>query len=153
MIDDIREDAEQRMNKTLESLDSVFARIRTGRAHPGILDGVLVSYYGNDAPITQMANVVVEDGRTLLITPWEKSMIGDIEKAILKSGLGLNPATASENIRRPKKIDVILLALPKRKPRMLALRYVTSVATPILTLRISLRKKKLRKMMRERVKS
>ena len=101
MIDDIREDAEQRMNKTLESLDSVFARIRTGRAHPGILDGVLVSYYGNDAPINQMANVVVEDGRTLLITPWEKSMIGDIEKAILKSGLGLNPATASENIRLP----------------------------------------------------
>ncbi len=101
MIDDIREDAEQRMDKTLESLDSAFARIRTGRAHPGILDGVLVSYYGNDTPINQMANVVVEDGRTLLITPWEKSMIGDIEKAILKSDLGLNPATASENIRLP----------------------------------------------------
>ena len=101
MIDDIREDAEQRMDKTLESLDSAFARIRTGRAHPGSLDGVLVSYYGNDTPINQMANVVVEDGRTLLITPWEKSMIGDIEKAILKSDLGLNPATASENIRLP----------------------------------------------------
>ena len=101
MIDDIREDAGQRMDKTLESLDSAFARIRTGRAHPGILDGVLVSYYGNDTPINQMANVVVEDGRTLLITPWEKSMIGDIEKAILKSGLGLNPAIASENIRLP----------------------------------------------------
>ena len=101
VIDDIREDAEQRMDKTLESLDSAFARIRTGRAHPGILDGVLVSYYGNDTPINQMANVVVEDGRTLLITPWEKSMIGDIEKAILKSDLGLNPATASENIRLP----------------------------------------------------
>ena len=101
MIDDIKEDAEQRMDKTLESLDSTFARIRTGRAHPGILDGVLVSYYGNDTPINQMANVVVEDGRTLLITPWEKSTIGDIEKAILKSDLGLNPATASENIRLP----------------------------------------------------
>ena len=101
MIDDIKEDAEQRMDKTLESLDSTFARIRTGRAHPGILDGVLVSYYGNDTPIKQMANVVVDDGRTLLITPWEKNTIGDIEKAILKSDLGLNPATASENIRLP----------------------------------------------------
>lgn len=101
MIEEIKDDAEQRMNKSLEALKSAFSRIRTGRAHPGILDGVLVSYYGNDTPINQMANVSVEDGRTLLISPWEKSSVGAIEKAILKSDLGLNPATASENIRLP----------------------------------------------------
>ena len=101
MIEDIKDDAEQRMDKSLEALESAFSRIRTGRAHPGILDGVLVSYYGNDTPINQMANVSVEDGRTLLITPWEKSSVGAIEKAILKSDLGLNPSTASENIRLP----------------------------------------------------
>lgn len=101
MIEDIKDDAEQRMDKSLEALESAFSRIRTGRAHPGILDGVLVSYYGNDTPINQMANVSVEDGRTLLITPWEKSSLGAIEKAILKSDLGLNPSTASENIRLP----------------------------------------------------
>jgi ribosome recycling factor len=101
VIDDIKDDAEQRMTKTLESLVSAFARIRTGRAHPGILDGVTISYYGTDTPINQVANVVVEDGRTLLITPWERGMISDIERAILKSDLGLNPATASENIRLP----------------------------------------------------
>jgi ribosome recycling factor len=101
VIEDIKDDAEQRMDKSLEALESAFSRIRTGRAHPGILDGVLVSYYGNDTPINQMANVSVEDGRTLLITPWEKSSLGAIEKAILKSDLGLNPSTASENIRLP----------------------------------------------------
>ena len=101
MIDEILKDAEKRMDKTLESLESSFARIRTGRAHPGILDSVLVSYYGNDTPISQVANVVVEDGRTLLITPWERDLVPGIEKAILKSDLGLNPAAASENIRLP----------------------------------------------------
>ena len=101
MIEEITDDAEQRMSKTIEALESAFSRIRTGRAHPGILNGLLVSYYGNDTPINQMANVAVEDGRTLLITPWEKSSVGAIEKAILKSEIGLNPSTASENIRLP----------------------------------------------------
>ena len=101
MIEEITDDAEQRMSRTIEALESAFSRIRTGRAHPGILNGLLVSYYGNDTPINQMANVAVEDGRTLLITPWEKSSVGAIEKAILKSDLGLNPLTASENIRLP----------------------------------------------------
>ena len=101
MIDDIRDDAKERMDRTLEFLESTFARIRTGRAHPGILNGITVSYYGNDTPINQVASVIVEDARTLLITPWEKLMTGVIEKAILKSDLGLNPATASENIRLP----------------------------------------------------
>ena len=101
VIDEILKDAEVRMNKTLESLESAFARIRTGRAHPSLLDGVLVSYYGTDTAISQMANIVVEDGRTLLITPWERGIIPDIEKAILKSDLGLNPAVSSDNIRLP----------------------------------------------------
>ena len=101
MIDDIRAEAEERMNKTIESLEGSFARLRTGRAHPGILDGISISYYGNDTPIKQIANIVVEDGRSLLISPWEKQMVPEIERAILKSDLGLNPATASENIRLP----------------------------------------------------
>lgn len=101
MIDDIKQDAEERMNKTLVSLDAAFAKIRTGRAHPSLLDGVTVDYYGTETPINQLANITVEDGRSLLISPWEKPMIPKIEKAILKSDLGLNPATSSDNIRLP----------------------------------------------------
>ena len=101
MIDDIRADAEDKMNKTLASLEAAFAKIRTGRAHPSILDSIMVSYYGNDTPIKQLANIIVEDARTLLISPWEKKVIPDVEKAILKSDLGLNPATSSDAIRLP----------------------------------------------------
>ncbi len=101
MIKDIIKDAEDRMEKTLGSLDIAFNKIRTGRAHPGILDSVMVSYYGADTPLQQMANVVVEDARTLAISPWEKKLIGDIEKAILKSDLGLNPSNNGDVIRVP----------------------------------------------------
>ena len=101
MIEEIKEDAEERMNKTLVVLDTAFAKIRTGRAHPSLLDNILVDYYGAATPINQVANVVVEDGRTLLVSPWEKSMIPEVEKAILKSDLGLNPSTSSDNIRLP----------------------------------------------------
>ena len=101
MIEEIKEDAEERMNKTLVVLDTAFAKIRTGRAHPSLLDSILVDYYGAATPINQVANVVVEDGRTLLVSPWEKSMIPEVEKAILKSDLGLNPSTSSVNIRLP----------------------------------------------------
>ena len=101
MIEEIKEDAEERMNKTLVVLDTAFAKIRTGRAHPSLLDSILVDYYGAATPINQVANVVVEDGRTLLVSPWEKSMIPEVEKAILKSDLGLNPSTSSDNIRLP----------------------------------------------------
>ena len=101
MIEEIKEDAEERMNKTLVALDAAFAKIRTGRAHPSLLDSILVDYYGAATPINQVANVVVEDGRTLLVSPWEKSMIPEVEKAILKSDLGLNPSTSSDNIRLP----------------------------------------------------
>ena len=101
MIEDIRQDADERMNKTLASLESAFIKIRTGRAHPGILDGITVEYYGNQTPLNQVANILVEDARSLLITPWEKAVIPLIEKAILKSDLGLNPATSGDNIRLP----------------------------------------------------
>ena len=101
MIEDIRQDAEERMNKTLTALDAAFAKIRTGRAHPSLLDGISVDYYGSDTPLSQVANITVEDGRSLLISPWEKNMIPVVEKAILKSDLGLNPSTSSDNIRLP----------------------------------------------------
>ena len=101
MINDIRKDAEERMDKTLVVLDAAFAKIRTGRAHPSLLDGVTVAYYGSDTPINQVANITVEDGRTLVISPWEKPMIPEVEKAILKSDLGLNPSASSDNVRLP----------------------------------------------------
>lgn len=101
MIDDIKQDAEERMNKTLQSLDAAFAKIRTGRAHPSLLDNISVDYYGVATPLNQVANITVEDGRSLMISPWEKPMIPVVEKAILKSDLGLNPSTSSDNIRLP----------------------------------------------------
>lgn len=101
MINDIKKDAEERMKKSVSVLGVNFNKIRTGRAHPSILDGLMVSYYGNPTPLAQVANVSVLDARTLSISAWEKSMIPDIEKAIMKSDLGLNPATTGELIRLP----------------------------------------------------
>ncbi|AJE15905.1 MULTISPECIES: ribosome recycling factor [Stutzerimonas] len=101
MINEIKQDAQERMKKSLESLEHAFAKIRTGRAHPSILDGVMVSYYGADTPLRQVANVVAEDSRTLALTVFDKSMIQAVEKAIMTSDLGLNPATAGTTIRVP----------------------------------------------------
>jgi len=101
MIDEILLDAEDRMEKSLASLDSAFNKIRTGRAHPGILDNIHVDYYGAETPIQQVANITVEDARSLLITPWEKQMLGPIEKAIMSSDLGLNPSNNGDVIRVP----------------------------------------------------
>lgn len=101
MIDEIIQDADLRMGKSVESLVAQFKKIRTGRATPAILDSVSVSYYGSDMPIQQIANVAVEDARTLSIIPWEKNMVPVIEKAIMKSNLGLNPSTAGSVIRVP----------------------------------------------------
>ena len=101
MIDDIKNEASERMEKSLEALGHNFNKIRTGRAHPSLLDGLKVQYYGADTPLNQVANVNVEDARTLSLTAWDRSMIPEIEKAILKSDLGLNPATAGEVIRFP----------------------------------------------------
>lgn len=101
MINEIKKDAQERMKKTLEALDHAFAKIRTGRAHPSILDSVMVSYYGADTPLRQVANVMAEDSRTLALTVFDKSMIQAVEKAIMTSDLGLNPATAGTTIRVP----------------------------------------------------
>ncbi len=101
MINDIKTEAEERMGKSLEALSHNFNKIRTGRAHPSLLDGLRVEYYGADTPLNQVANINVEDARTLSLTAWDRSMIPEIERAILKSDLGLNPATAGEVIRIP----------------------------------------------------
>ena len=101
MIEDIKKDAKVRMQKSIDALGSNFNKIRTGRAHPSILDGITVDYYGSETPLSQVANISVLDARTLSISPWEKQLTPDIEKAILKSDLGLNPATTGELIRLP----------------------------------------------------
>ncbi|MFM8333186.1 MAG: ribosome recycling factor [Candidatus Methylumidiphilus sp.] len=98
---DIHKRASERMKKSIESLKHEFAKIRTGRAHPSLLEQVHVSYYGNEVPLSQVANVTAEDSRTLAITPWERNMIPVIEKAIMASGLGLNPNTTGPVIRVP----------------------------------------------------
>jgi ribosome recycling factor len=98
-MQDSIEQLKSKMQKSLESLGIEFNKIRTGRANPSILDGVKVDYYGNPTPISQTANISVEEGRTLAISPWDKALISEIEKAILKSDLGLNPNTTGDLIR------------------------------------------------------
>mgnify|MGYP000922332735 FL=1 len=94
-------DSETRMQKAIEAFKHEMSKMRTGRAHPGLLEGVRVDYYGNETPLSQVANITVADARTLVITPWEKRMTPAIEKAVMTSGLGLNPSTAGEIIRVP----------------------------------------------------
>ena len=104
MINEIKKDAQERMIKSAASLGVAFAKIRTGRAHPRILDSVIVSYYGSDTPLRQVANVTVEDSRTLALNVFDKSMIQAVEKAIMTADLGLNPATAGTTIRVPMPV-------------------------------------------------
>jgi ribosome recycling factor len=101
MIGDIKKNAEQRMHKSVEALKEEMKRMRTGRAHAGLLESVVVEYYGSRVPVKQTANITVEDARTLVVQPWEKNMVSAVEKAILNSGLGLNPVTAGTVIRVP----------------------------------------------------
>lgn len=101
MLNEIAKETDARMQKSVEALVAQFKKIRTGRAHPSILDSVQVMYYGAPVPLQQVANVSVEDARTLLISPWEKQTISDIEKAIYKSDLGLNPSSNGGVIRVP----------------------------------------------------
>ncbi len=101
MINEVKTDADKRMDKTIDSLKHDLAKVRTGRAHPGIFDSVLVDYYGSEVPLSQVANISILDSRTLSLTPWEKPMVKVIEKAILTSDLGLNPATTGDLIRIP----------------------------------------------------
>jgi ribosome recycling factor len=101
MIKEIHNDADERMNKTLASLEGQFSKIRAGRAHPSLLEQIQVEYYGTSVPITQVSNISAEDSRTLKITPWEKDMVAPIEKAIMTSDLGLNPISMGQIIRIP----------------------------------------------------
>ncbi|HCN17794.1 MAG: ribosome recycling factor [Psychrobacter sp.] len=102
MIKEIKQDGEARMQKTLEALESTFSKVRTGRAHPGMLSGVMVSYYGAPTPLNQVASVNVEDSRTLLVQPFDRTMVQAVDKAIREADLGLNPMTA----------DVIRVPMP-----------------------------------------
>lgn len=104
MINEILNDAEERMAKSMTALNVAFNKIRTGRAHPGILDNIMVPYYGVDTPINQVANITVEDARTLTISPWEKTLMEEVEKAILKADLGLNPSNNGDVIRVPMPV-------------------------------------------------
>lgn len=102
MIKEIKQDGEARMQKTIEALENTFSKVRTGRAHPGMLSGVMVSYYGSDTPLNQVASVNVEDSRTLLVQPFDRTMVQAVDKAIREADLGLNPMTA----------DVIRVPMP-----------------------------------------
>jgi len=104
MIDDIKQDTEERMGKALEALSHNFNKIRTGRAHPSLLDSIRIEYYGAETPLNQLANINIEDARTLSVVAFDKAITPDIERAILKSDLGLNPATAGDVIRIPMPV-------------------------------------------------
>lgn len=101
MIDELKADAETRMGKSVVSLQNDLTKLRTGRAHTSLLDHITVEYYGSEVPLSQVANVSVLDSRTLSVSPWEKPMVQAIEKAIMSSNMGLNPATTGELIRIP----------------------------------------------------
>jgi ribosome recycling factor len=131
MIDDVKKDAAERMSKSVEALGHELAKIRTGRAHPSLLDHITVSYYGSEMPIRQVANVTAEDARTLAVTPWEKGMVQVVEKAIMQSDLGLNPSTAGTVIRVPlpplteeRRRDLIKVARHEAEQARVAVRNI-----------------------------
>jgi ribosome recycling factor len=131
MIEDIKKDASERMGKSVEALTHELAKIRTGRAHPSLLDHIMVSYYGSEMPIRQVANVNAEDARTLAVVPWEKNMVQAIEKAIMQSDLGLNPNTAGTVIRVPlpalteeRRRDLIKVARHEAEQTRVAVRNI-----------------------------
>ena len=131
MINDVTKDAEGRMAKSVEALRLELFKIRTGRAHPSLLDHIRVNYYGNEVPIKQVANVTAEDARTLAVAPWEKSMNSAVEKAILQSDLGLNPNTAGNVIRVPipplteeRRRDLIKVARAEAEQGRVAIRNI-----------------------------
>lgn len=101
MINEIKTDTKSRMAKSLEALQTAFNKIRTGRAHPSLLENIMVDYYGSPTPLSQLANIGTDDARTLTVSPWEDKIVPDVEKAIMKSDLGLNPSTAGKVIRVP----------------------------------------------------
>ena len=99
MLEEIKQETLERMEKSILSLESSLQKIRTGRANPSLLDAIQIDYYGNMTPLSQVSNISVQDAKTLLISPWEKNLVPDIEKAIQSSDLGINPATSGDVIR------------------------------------------------------
>jgi ribosome recycling factor len=131
MIEDVKKEAAERMAKCVVALKGEFKRMRTGRANTGLLEHIRVEYYGSDMPLNQVANVTVEDARTLAVTPWDKSMVPVIEKAIHKSDLGLSPVTAGTVIRIPlpplseeRRKDIIKVARHEAENARVAIRNV-----------------------------
>ncbi|MCP3427772.1 ribosome recycling factor [Opacimonas viscosa] len=131
MIDEIELDAQDRMEKSLGSLKSQLAKIRTGRAHPSLLDSIMVPYYGTDTPLKQVANVIAEDSRTLALSVFDKSAIQAVEKAIMQSDLGLNPMSAGGSIRIPlpplteeRRKDLIKVARSEAENGRVAIRNI-----------------------------
>jgi ribosome recycling factor len=131
VIEDIKKDAESRMKKSLDALANEFSKIRTGRAHTSLLDHIVVDYYGTETPLNQVGNVAVEDSRTLSVTPWDKTMVPLIEKAIISSELGLNPTTAGSVIRIPmpplteeRRKDLIRLVKSEAESAKVAVRNI-----------------------------
>ncbi len=131
MIGAIKQDAEKRMGKSIDALKNDLSKLRTGRANPSLLDHVMVSYYGSDVPISQVANISVADARMLTVTPWEKGVAQDVEKAIRNSDLGLNPAAAGDVIRVPlpalteeRRRDMIKLVRSEGEAARVAIRNI-----------------------------
>ncbi len=139
MIEDIKKDASQRMQKSVVALKNAMAKIRAGRAHTSLLDQVMVPYYGSDVPLSQVANVGVEDARTLTVTPWEKNMVSVIEKAIMTSDLGVNPNSAGMTIRIPipplteeRRRDLVKVAKAEAEQARVAVRNIRRDANSTL---------------------
>jgi ribosome recycling factor len=139
MIEDVKKDAAERMQKSVAALGTALAKIRAGRAHTSLLDHVQVSYYGSDVPLSQVANVGVEDSRTLSVTPWEKQMVSVIEKAIMTSDLGVNPSSAGMTIRIPipplteeRRRDLVKVAKSEAENTRIAVRNIRRDANSTL---------------------
>ncbi len=131
MLENIKKETEQKMIKSVESLKTNLAKIRTGRAHPSILDGIKIDYYGNETPLSQVSSIKAEDARTLLLVIWEKDMVSKVEAAIIKSDLGFNPAVAGTNIRIPmpplteeRRMDFIKLVKNEAEQTRVAIRNI-----------------------------
>ena len=131
MLENIKKESEQKMAKSVESFKNNLAKIRTGRAHPSILDNIKVDYYGNESPLSQVSSIKAEDARTLLLVVWEKDMVSKVETAILNSDLGLNPAVAGTNIRIPlpplteeRRMDYIKLVKNEAEQTRVAIRTI-----------------------------
>jgi ribosome recycling factor len=131
MIEDIKKDTAARMAKSVDSLKHELVKLRTGRAHTSLLDHLTVSYYGTEVPLNQVASISIGDARTLVVTPWEKNMVQPVEKAILASDLGLNPATAGSVIRIPlpplteeRRRDLVKLVRQEGESARVAIRNV-----------------------------